>query len=335
MRDVKTLSDNMNSERDRLRGMIKEADRLERKALKSNNQAAYQRVKQLKARLEEPLVELSYSDLSSVGVAASNEMSKLKQQITELDNLKQIAMDKGDQKIVKRIETMQLKIYRTINEYPLRRESPLGVNYFDEHPLARKESVVENQNSKVLQMREESRQQREEILQSIARLDVDISNARLRRDYEKLVRLELQRDRFRDLLKKFDYLESWVYSLDVRQTKINLARWSDYGAFGMANVNFAIRNLQREQATQMLDQINSINNAIIDRKENLEHIIAQIEDEITLMTRRVRRQERIREREELERQFEESYFDTHESELDQQRTPDTTLPPQMDEQEEE
>jgi len=103
----------------------------------------------------------------------------------------------------------------------------------------------------------------------------------------------------------------------------------------MANVNFAIRNLQREQATRMLDQINEINNAILERKENLEHTIAQIEDEITLMTRRVRRQERIREREELERQFEESYFDTHQSELEQQRVPDTTLPPQMEEEEEE
>lgn len=333
MRDVKELSDDMNAERDRIRGMLDETEKLERKALKNNNPAAYERVKQLKSNLEKPMVELSYSDLSSVGVAAGSEISKLKNQINELDQLKKIAAEKGDKQIVKRIETMQLRIYRAINEYPVYNRSALGVNYFDEHPLARKESVVENQNSKVLQMREESRQEREKILQHIARLDVEISNARLRKDYTKLVRLELQRDRFNDLLKKFDYLESWTYSLDVRQTNINLARWSDYGAFGMANVNFAIRNLQREQATQMLDQINEINNAILERKENLEHIIAQIEDEITLMTRRVRRQERIREREELERQFEESYFDTHQSELEQQRVPDTTLPPQMEEEE--
>lgn len=330
MREVKELSDDMNQERDRLREMMDSAKEMERKALRDNNQAAYQRVQDVEEKLEQPFIELSYSDLSSVGVAASNEIARLKEQIEELDNLKHIAREKGDKKIVKRIETMQLKIFRTINNYPLRRKSPLGVNYFDEHPLARKESMVQHENRKIRQMREESSQQREEILRKIAQLDVEISNARLRRDYEKLVQLELQYQRFTDLLKKFDYVESWAYSVDVRQTDINLARWSDYGAFGMANVNFAIRNMQRDQATRMLDQINSINNAIMERKQNVEHIIAQIEDEITLMTRRVRRQERIREREELERQFEESYFDTHESEVEQQRQPDTTLPPQFD-----
>ena len=45
------------------------------------------------------------------------------------------------------------------------------------------------------------------------------------------------------------------------------------------------------------------------------------------MTRKVRQQERLREREELNRKFEESYFDTHTTEVE--NTSD--VPPEFDE----
>ena len=48
------------------------------------------------------------------------------------------------------------------------------------------------------------------------------------------------------------------------------------------------------------------------------------------MTRRVRRQERLREREELNRKFEESYFDTHTTEQESS----TTEPPDFSEEDE-
>jgi hypothetical protein len=123
--------------------------------------------------------------------------------------------------------------------------------------------------------------------------------------------------------------------MKMRQTNINLSRWSDYGAFGLANVNFAIRSLQKEQIGQMREQIQKINELLMKRKEYVVHKIKQIQNEITLMTRRVRRQERIREREELNRQFEESYFDTHETEDSNNinNLDINTIPPSFDEDE--
>jgi hypothetical protein len=183
-------------------------------------------------------------------------------------------------------------------------------------------------------MRSDSEKEREQVIRQIAQLDVEIYNAKSRRDYKKLANLEISRERFINLLNKMDYLNTWVYSMKMHDTNINLARWSDYGAFGLANVNFAIRNIQKEQIGNMRDQIQKINDLLIRRKENIEHTIKQIASEISLMTRRVRRQERVREREELNRQFEESYFDTHETE--QQAPQDdnlNTLPPSFDEDE--
>ncbi len=328
-KNVKNLSDELNVEQDELEEILKTAKHLERRALLKDNPAAFYRAEQMRLKVQGPLNKLKYQDLSPVGVAANNEIARLKKQLAELDRLKKIAEKKQDQYALDKIDDLQLKIYRAINEVPVFEESPLGFNYFDEHPLARKESVIENENAKVEKMRAEARREREKVLQQLTRIDVEISNARARRDYKKVANLSISKERFQDILKKMDYIETWTYSLKKRKTDINLERWSDYGAFGLANVNFAVRNIQKQQIGELQDQIQKINDLLERRKENIEHKMRRIKDEITLMTRRVRRQERIRKREELYRQFEESYFDTHESESENPNN-QNTLPPSFD-----
>ena len=339
-KDIKLLSDELNDEQDKLQNAFNSAEQLELESLQEGNLQAYERASVMKQKVEEPLLKLKYADLSPVGMAASNEVKRLKGQIDELERLKSLAIQRNEDALVERIEDMQLKIYRAINSYPDVRESKLGFNYFDEHPLARKESIVEHDNQKLAEQREEAKKERNEVLKRLARLDVEILNAKSRRDYKKLSNLEISKERFQDILKNLDYVETWLYSVNDRSTNINLDRWSDYGAFGLANVNFAIRKVQKEQIGSIQDQIQKINDLLNKRKDTIEHKIRQIDTEITLMTRRVRHQERIREREELNRQFEESYFDTHESEaeapIDNTAPPsiDNTAPPSFEEEEE-
>ena len=330
-KDVKDLSDQLNEQESELEKVRKTATSLEKKALRKNNPDAYNRAVAMENTVKYPLQRLKYMDISPVGVAATNEVARLKSQLNVLARLKEKAKSKKDQAVVDRIETLETKIYRAINTTTVQKSSPLGFNYFDEHPLARKESVVENENKKILKMRQDARVQREELSKQLSMLDIEIANAKSRRDYKKLVNLEISKSRFKGIAQNMDYLESWMYSLKTKKTHINLNRWSDYGAFGMANVNFAVRNQQKKQLGEFRDQVQKINQLLMDRKENVEHKISRIQDEITLMTRRVRKQERIREREELNRQFEESYFDTHESENKNQSQEDsnTTVPPKL------
>lgn len=336
-KEIKQHSDDLNEQQSKLQDIVKTANRLEHQALESMNMDALNRAIIMREKVEQPLFKLKYADLSPIGMAATNEVGRLKSQLQELDRLKQRAVEKNDDVLIDRIEEMQLKIYRAINAFPLQSKSVLGVNYFDEHPLARKESVVESENKKIIQMRAESNTERKDIIGTIARLNVQIQNAKSVRNYKKMANLEISKERFVDLLKKLDYLDTWVYSMKMRQTNINLNRWSDYGAFGLANVNFAIRIVQKEQIGRMREQIQTINELLMKRKQNVVHKIRQIQNEITLMTRRVRRQERIREREELNRQFEESYFDTHETESNEaddiNNTNINTIPPSFDEDE--
>ena len=106
----------------------------------------------------------------------------------------------------------------------------------------------------------------------------------------------------------------------MQNAGIEVQKWSDYGAFGIANVNYSVKLNQRDRRAYYLEQIDQINQILNSRKALLDHKINQIEGEINYMTREVRRRERLRERAELDRKFEESYFDTHTSEFEESET---------------
>ena len=72
----------------------------------------------------------------------------------------------------------------------------------------------------------------------------------------------------------------------------------------------------------MQKKIEAINKFLQLRRQNVEHKIRQINDAIVVMTRKVRQQERLRKREELMKQFEESYFDTHDTEIQYEEEPE-------------
>lgn len=330
-RGVKLFSDSLNMEQDRMQKAMQDAKRLQNKALQQNNPTAFSHAYSTIKKLRGPLNRLNYMDMSASGVALKSEVSRLNRQLKELDALKLKAQERGNKKLVRRIDQMQLKIYRAVNSVSLSGGSSLGLNYFDGHPLARKESVVENNNRKISDMRQDTQNQREEVAAQLAALDFDIHSARSAKDYRKMVHLELSKERLTDFAKKLDYLATRTYASERLSTNIDLAHWSNYGAFGMTNVRFAIRMTKAQEIATFQNQIIQINKFLELRKNNIEHKIEKIDDEIVLMTRRVRRQERIREREELKRQFEESYFDTHDTELNYDQG--TTQPPKLEDDE--
>ncbi len=330
-KEVKDLSDNFNRERDKLREMMSTAEQLKAKALEKNNKSAFYKADETGNKIRHPLIKLSYMDLSSTGAATGREVTKLKNQLQELDRLKSIAQKRGNKSAVKRIERLQLKIYRAVNSIKPEKESLLGYNYFNDQPLARKVSVLDNKNTKVRAIRQEAEKQRQGIAAQLVELDFKIKDAKARKNYRELVQLELTKEHLQDLAKKVDFLSTQAYSVRTEKTNIRLDHWADYGAFGMTDVRFALKNKKAQQIADFQNQIQAINDFLELRKKNIEHQIAQINDAITLMTRRVREQERIRKREELKRQFEETYFDTHDTELNYNQNQNTTEPPKINE----
>lgn len=316
-RFTKERSDDMIVERDSLKQMLRTTERLVEKSLATRKKEAFQKAKKVNNHLNDLYMKVSYNDISSSGMAARNEVKRVAAQIHELDRIKKSAEEKGDAMVLQRAKLLRSRLMRVLTTFPVANTiSPLGLNYFDEHPLARKESVIEDQNSKVLAMRSRSERERSTTINKIADIDRDINQAKTNKEYSDLIHLEIQRDKFKSFEQKLDYLESYSYSLGLQDSYIDLQRWSDFGGFGIANVNFELKNIKSKKMSVYNDQIVKINNILNTRKKLIEHKIQLIEGEINLMTRKVRQQERLREREELNRKFEESYFDTHTTEAE-------------------
>ena len=316
-RFTKERSDDMIGERDSLKQMLRTTERLVEKSLATRNKAAFQKAKKVNSHLNDLYMKVSYNDISSSGTAARNEVRRVAAQIHELDRIKKVAEEKGDANVANRANVLRTRLMRVLTSFPVESTiSPLGLNYFDEHPLARKESVIEDQNSKVLAMRSRAGDERLSTINKISEIENNIVQAKSNKDYSELIHLEIQGDKFNTLEQKLDYLESYSYSLGLQDSYIDLQRWSDFGGFGIANVNFELKNFKNKKVSVYNDQIVKINNILNSRKRLIEHKIQLIEGEINLMTRKVRQQERLREREELNRKFEESYFDTHTTEVE-------------------
>jgi hypothetical protein len=297
-----------------------------------SSKASPEKAYMLQKKLYRPYIRVTYLDLSSGGFGIQREIDQLNEKLRQLEQLRQEAKAQERPDLVKRIEKMEYRIYYAINTMNAERSSgALGRNYFDVHPLARKESVLESRNKQVLKMRQDIEAQRKEIVKRLNELEIQINQARRDKNYKKLVALELSKQHFSDLMKKLDFLETQAYSMDLRKSNINLNKWSDYGVFGLTNVKFNVKEKTVKEVEQMQKRIQDINQFLKLRRQNIEHKIRQINEQIIVMTRKVRQQERLRKREEMNRQFEETYFDTHDTELNYD-TGEPTQAPQQQEQ---
>ncbi len=312
----KEQSDRNLTDRENVRNEMSETQNNKNVALASYNRNDFIIAQGRYSTLQDSLLKLSYSDLSASSGAAFSEIRRIQAQIDELDRLKAVARQKNDENMIARIEELQAKLKDSIsNNFPEQPDPRLGVNKYDEFPIARKESVRENQNAKLMTMRADVLSERNYIKGKLDEITVSANNARQRKDYQDLIQLEIQQEKFQTLLKKFDQLNTYVYNIPLEDSQVDLQKWTDYGAFGVADVNYSVKQNKIQKRSYYVDQISKINQILNGRKELLEYKINLIEGEVSFMTRKVRQQERMRERAELDRKFEESYFDTHTSEL--------------------
>ncbi len=317
--------------RDRIKNQLYDIETEKNRAIQTNQKMEYLQANDRYLSLQDSLMILSYAELSPNSIALQREIQRIQTQIEQLDHLRILAVERNSPDMIDRIDdlrenlTSELEDARELESYSI-----LGINYYDEHPHARKESLTEDQNKKIKEMRAETEKQQQELGNKIKDIDAKKERARRSKNYKELVLLDIQRDRYSELLRKYDFMHTVAYDMEVAESEIQLQKWSNYGAFGIANVNFSVRQGNKDKIGYYSQQIDTINRILNNRKTLLDYKIALIDGEINFMTRKVRRQERLRERAELDRKFEESYFDTHTSELQETGT----SPPDFNQEEE-
>jgi TolA-binding protein len=324
---TQNISDANIQKRDRLKKQLYDVNTQRNQALQANQEAAYLQANQQYLNLQDSLMALSYAELSPNSIALQREIQRIQNQITQLDQLRTLAVERNSPDMIERIDGLRENLASELEDArELESYSILGVNYYDEHPHARKESLTEDQNKKINEMRLETEKQQQELRGKLKEIEDKRARAKSSKNYKELVFLDIQHDRYDELLRKYDFMNTIVYDMEIADSEIDLQKWSNYGAFGIANVNFSVRQDNQDRVAYYSDQITTINRILNNRKTLLDYKIALIDGEINFMTRKVRRQERLRERAELDRKFEESYFDTHTSEFQESETSPPDFP---------
>ena len=317
-RFVKEQADQNFVKRDSLENKLMNLQAEKYSALTEDNVQSFTTSQYQYSEVEDSLLITGYEDLSSAQKATTSEVGKMEEQINELDRMKKVAEEKHSTALVARIENLQDRLRASIKNSTSSPEDALKeAGYYASSSVARRESVIEDRNKKVEQVKEEIQVQQQALDNDLMDLSGEIDRARGAKNYKRMVHLEVKRDRYEALRIRYDALATYIYDLEAEPSNINLQKWSDYSAFGIANANYAVKQNKLNQRSFYIDQINKINQILNSRKVTLDFQINQIDGEIGFMTRRVRRQERLRERAELNRKFEETYFDTHTTELEE------------------
>jgi TolA-binding protein len=317
-RFIKEQADQTMVKRDSLEKKLLNLEADKYSALTENNVQSFSTTQSQYSGVQDSLLIVGYEDETLAWQATESEVDKIKEQVKELDRLKKIAAERKSTALVARIENLQDRLKNSLkNSSSTTGDEQKDVGYLASNSAARRESVIEDQNKKIEEVREEIQSQRQLLDNSLLDISAEIDRAREAKNFKRMVHMEVKRDQYESLKARYDALATYIYDLDPAASNINLQKWSDYSAFGIANVNYAVKQNKLNQRAFYMDQINKINQILNSRKTTLDFMINQIDGEISFMTRRVRRQERLRERAELNRKFEETYFDTHTSESEE------------------
>lgn len=306
-------------ERDRLDSLYSEAKAVEENAVRKNNPQAYIRASDVAASLDEKLAQMDLAELSPVGSAVMEELNGLLYQLSQLRQLKSEAELKGNHAAAAKIDSMMLRISAVVSMFP---ESILtqvqSYNLFDAYPVARKVSEYDYRTKKYSRMRAEIQNELNMIDSQIQALQQKIEREKRRGNYQKVVSLEQEIARLREIRKKDDQLYAASFRLSPGENYPEFDQWGDFGAFGIIDVNFGQRDRLEKKLGDVSLLYTRVNDLLKNRRETIENKLKRIEAEIRFMTMKVRLEERVRLRAEREREFRENYFDQRTSEFEEQ-----------------
>ena len=205
---TKNLSDASLRNSDKIKENLYNLRTEQDEALQKSEQGSYLMARDRYTMLQDSLLSMKYAELSPNSIALQKEITRLEAQISQLEDLRVLAVQRNSPAMLEKIDdlherlTDELENAREMNVF-----SFLGVNYYDEHPLARKESLTEDKKNKILSMRSEAMTQEKDLQKKIADINSQIERARGAKNYKQLVLLDIQKDRYKDLLKKYDLFE--------------------------------------------------------------------------------------------------------------------------------
>ncbi len=317
----RTSVQNFLDEREHLERLYLDAKAMRDKSLRTKNTVAYGKATQLMGELYSQISEMDLAESSSSGAAMYREVEHVLGQLRELNRLRLRAEETGRYETVQRIDSLQFRLGAVLEAFPeeVVEQSSGYVNYFDDYPISK--YVVEETS------RHQAIKEKRELVKSEIALIDDLmlaaetskKQALESQNFRLVSRLEQKKIALEDLRKEYDQLLVATYAVQTNEDPYpEFSRWGDLGAFGIINVYFDQKQKTQKNLVQVANVLDRVNVQLNHRKEVIESKIRKIESEVRFMTMKARMEERARLRAERERAFRESYFDTRESESEEE-----------------
>ena len=300
---------------DSLLGLHQDAVTRKENALRNDDREAYIEAAGVSEEYYRKAWDELIADKSGIGARVSSEITDLVNQLSELNQLKKIAVRQENEYAIKKIESLMDGIKSSLDLYS--EEDIQRALFINAYPVAKKVAIADFQAQKNEELQQDIKEEMVQIDVQLERLNVEIERAKLMKNYELLVALEQKERHLLEIRKNYDQLFTFAMGLEPGESYEDFDRWGEFGAVGIIDVNFGQRDKLQGQMSKVSTVYNSIMDRISQKREVVEDQLKKIDAEIRFMTMKARLEERQRLRAEREQSFRETYFDTRTSEFEE------------------
>ncbi len=302
-------------EGDSLLSLYYKARKLQEEGLRKDDRQIYMKGASASEYLNRQIWDQRISEKSTIGEEVSIEISDLINQLIELNELKQVAAEQGNELALDKINSAMTRIRSSMDMYSSHQiRQALFINSY---PVAKKVADGDFKSRKNEEIRQSILHEINLVDDQLKDLNTQIQRAQLLGQYNVVVPLEQKVRQLQEIRKNYDRLFVAAMELTPGESYPEFDRWGDFGAVGIIDVNFGQRDKLQEQMSQVSTVYNSIIDRIAQRRDVVEDQLKKIEAEIRFMTMKARLEERQRLRAEREQSFRETYFDTRTSEFEE------------------
>ena len=314
---MRKLTEDILAEKNRLRGILADLEKLETEIVAAGDVVAYQQVESLKKDVVLALQALAYRGDPGLRLVqeAQDEEQRLVELINQLQDYERIASTLGDRELTKRIRRVLARLGRQLTEVR-KLQNWQRIDVFSDYPLARLETESRAKARRIQAMQREVARERERIARLRAELQVLVQKAKAENNLDALSRLEYRDVSMQDLEKKLEVFAAFLQQSDVKIPDTDFTKWADFSGFGMSDLDFVRMRMIDQTIGQHNDLVSVINEAIQKRQQMLRQKIALLDDRIDELEKEQLRKRIAEEQKRKLDYFENQYFVRKTSELD-------------------
>ena len=303
------------SEREQVLDQVKQLNRLEQDALEGRQEDLYQEIDNIKIELNEYLLRIKEKSDTGTELIQDyyDERTTIVERMFELDAIEDWANLNGMAGVANRAVQQRARLVKVLETY--RADADVtNTAFLMDYPLAAKESGMVYQREQMASTYRDLDVEKDRIEQSLGEIgemkqqEVDDESALLRSDLELL---EFDLSSLRDRLSQF---KLWAVENRPEDPQSNIDYWRDYSGLGMSDIVHELRNKRRDEINNYADQLMTVEDAMENRRQEIEQKLEQFEKEIRqLQDRLISRKIQL---EQLEKQtyFDNYYFENKEKE---------------------